>query len=106
MAKAGYRFTEVSATRDAAGAFVGATWRATFTDDAGVDHWATVDYSFTPSSEHTPKAAALLASAKTDADVLAAITADADRLLSDLLDPANPAGRPQATTVSFTIPQE
>lgn len=106
MPKAGYTFTEASAERDDSGAFVSASWRATFTDAEGRNHWSECTIVFTPLSEWTPDAAALLANAKTDAEAFAAIKADADRCLSDLLDPANPAGRPQATTVSFTIPQE
>jgi len=106
MSKAGYTLTEASAERDESGAFVSAAWRATFTDAEGREHWWKKVYAFTPSSEWTPTAAALLASAKTDAEAFAAIKADADRCLSDLLDPANPAGRPQTTTVSFPIPKQ
>ena len=104
MSKAGYKLTSVSAERDANGTIVGAQWIATFTDAEGVEHWATVPYAFTTSSEWTPDAAALLASAKTDADILAAVKADADRALADLLDPNTPAGR--APTVSVPIPLE
>ncbi len=99
MSKAGYVLTSVSASRDAGGAYAGATWTATFTDADGIEHWATVPYSFTTSSEWTPDAAALLASAKTEADVLAAVTADADRALADLMDPNTPAGRIAATPI-------
>lgn len=106
MSKAGYILTGASAERDASGAFVSAAWRATFTDAEGREHWNVKVYTFTPSSEWTPEAAALLASATTDAEAFAAIKADADRCLSDLLDPANPAGRPQTTTISFPIPPQ
>lgn len=104
MSKAGYKLTSVSVERDAGGATVRVLWIATFTDASGAEHWATVPYAFTPSSEWTPNAAALLASAKTDADILAAVKADADRALADLLDPNTPAGRPP--TVSVPIPLE
>lgn len=106
MSKVGYTIAEASAERDDSGAFVSAKWRATFTDAEGRDHWWKKVYAFTTSSEWTPVAAGLLASAKTDAEAFAAIKADADRCLSDLLDPANPAGRPPTTTVSFTIPPQ
>jgi len=101
MPQAGYKLTSVSATRDADGAYIGATWTATFTDADGAEHWTEVPYSFTTSSEWTPTAAALLASAKTEADVLAAVTADADRALADLVDPNTPAGRIVATPIAL-----
>lgn len=94
MPTATYTLIEIHAARDGSGAFSSVQWRGEFFDASGVSHWSTENYAFTTSSEWTPTAAAILANAKTEADVVSAVRVDADRVLADLLDPNTPAGRP------------
>lgn len=67
-------------------------WQADFTDSDGVPHWGEVWYALMPTSEHSPEAAAMLASARTSEEIVAAVRRDAERCLADLEDPEHPAG--------------
>lgn len=68
------------------------SWNADFYGSDGFHHWEAVWYELRRNSEHSPTAAALLAAATDDAGILAAVRADADRLLAELEDPTNPTG--------------
>ena len=79
-------------------------WNAAFTDSDGVPHWGEVWYALTPTSEHSPEAAALLASATTSDAIVTAVRVDAERCLADLEDPDHPAGSRLFVKPEHTLP--
>lgn len=78
-----YTITAVSAAPDGAGGFSEIIWNATCVDSAGTEHRHGKGYRLNRDSTWSPEAVALLAAARDEAGVMAAVHADAARLLAE-----------------------
>lgn len=84
MAEPRYEITAVAATPDGAGGFSEIVWNALCVDSRGVEHRHGKGYRLdADSAAWSPDAVALLAAARDEAGVMAAVHADAARLLAE-----------------------
>lgn len=83
MAEPRYEITAVAAAPDGAGGFSEIVWNALCVDSRGVEHRHGKGYSLKRDTTWSPAAAALLATARDEAGVMAAVHADAARLLAE-----------------------
>lgn len=84
MAEPRYEITAVAATPDGAGGFSEIVWNALCVDSTGTEHRHGKGYRLdADSAAWSPAAAALLAASRDEAGVMAAVHADAARLLAE-----------------------
>lgn len=78
-----YEITAVSAAPDGKGGFSAVIWNAVCVDSTGFEHRHGKGYRLELDTPWSPEAAALLAAARDEAGVMAAVHADAARLLAE-----------------------
>lgn len=90
MAEPHYKITAARAAPDGKGGFSEIIWNAICVDSTGFEHRHGKGYRLgridpeLPDAHHSPVAAALLAEARDEAGVMAAVHADAARVLAEL----------------------
>lgn len=78
-----YKITAVAAAPDGKGGFSAVVWNALCVDSTGLEHRHGKGYRLERDTPWSPKAAALLAAARDEAGVMAAVHADAARALAE-----------------------